>query len=461
MSESYSKKSALTVGPNDELSMGQSLLLGIQHVLAMDVYVVPFIIASIIGLTTKESSALIQSTFIAAGLATIIQSYFCMKLPVAQGPSFIPIGAVAGIYFANSQNGQGWGTVLGAGLIGAVLVIVLGLTGIFNRLIKAFVPPIVGGTIIFIVGLSLMPVALNDNVFNASGDLGQNILLAIIAAASLILFAMIGSRFPGKGRIFRISSVILALIIGSFAAKMMGVLDLSAVSKASLISVPRLPFVDFSFSFDVSSILTMVIIYVVLMAETTGTWFAVSNVCEEPLTDENINRGVIGEGIGCLIASLLGTTPVTGYSTNAGIISITGVASKKVFVAAGAWFVVFGLSGKLSTLISSIPSPVIGGVFVVVCGIISISGIKVIKEVEINEKEMYVIAIPMILTLALTLIPEEFIQSLPQFLQYLFGSSVATASIAAILLNRLLPSEKSAKPEKITEMDSSEAAQLN
>ncbi|WP_086312903.1 xanthine/uracil permease [Enterococcus sp. 7F3_DIV0205] len=442
MAEINMKKSKLTVGPNDSLSIGQSALLGIQHVLAMDVYVVPFIIASIIGLTTKESSALIQSTFIAAGIATIIQSYFCMKLPVAQGPSFIPIGAVAGIYFANSQGGNGWGTVLGASLIGAILVIILGMTGIFNRLIKAFVPPIVGGTIIFIIGLSLMPVALNDNVFNATGDLGQNISLALIAAASLVLFAMIGSRFSGKGRIFRISSVILALVIGSLAARFMGILDLSPVGNASFISIPQLPFVDFQFSFDLSSTVTMIIIYVVLMAETTGTWFAVSNVCEQPLTDENINRGVVGEGIGCLISSLLGTTPVTGYSTNAGIISITGVASKKVFVAAGAWFVIFGLSGKLSTLISSIPSPVIGGVFVIVCGIISISGIKVIKEVEISEKEMYVIAIPMILTLALTLIPKEFIQSLPQFLQYLFGSSVATASIAAILLNRLLPNEK-------------------
>ncbi|MEI5988756.1 xanthine/uracil permease [Enterococcus termitis] len=456
MIENQVKASKLTVGPNDDLSIGQSALLGIQHVLAMDVYVVPFIIASIIGLTTKESSALIQSTFIAAGIATIIQSYFCMKLPVAQGPSFIPIGAVAGIYFANNQSGNGWGTVLGASLIGALLVIILGLTGIFNRLIKTFVPPIVGGTIIFIVGLSLMPVALSDNVFTASGDLGQNILLAVIAASSLVLFAMIGSRFPGKGRIFRISSVILALVIGCLAAQFMGILDLSQVSKAQLISVPSVPFVDFHFSFDLSSILTMIIIYIVLMAETTGTWFAVSNVCEEPLTDENINRGVVGEGIGCFISSMLGTTPVTGYSTNAGIISITGVASKKVFVAAGAWFVVFGLSGKLSTLISSIPSPVIGGVFVIVCGIISISGIKVIKEVDISEKEMYVIAIPMILTLALTLIPKEFIQSLPQFLQYLFGSSVATASIAAILLNRLLPTEKvveqSSVQEKVTAM---------
>lgn len=442
MSDTQAEKSKLTVGPNDDLSNAQSLFLGIQHVLAMDVYVVPFIIASIIGLTTKESSVLIQSTFIAAGIATIIQSYFCMKLPVAQGPSFIPIGAIAGIYFANNQSGNGWSTVLGASLIGAILVIILGVTGIFNRLIKAFVPPVVGGTIIFIVGLSLMPVALNDNIFSASGDLGQNILLAMIAASSLVLFAMIGSRFPGKSRIFRISSVILALVIGCLAAQFMGILDLSQVSNASLISVPQLPFVNVHFSFDWSSILTMMIIYVVLMAETTGTWFAVSNVCETPLTDDNINKGVVGEGIGCLISSMLGTTPVTGYSTNAGIISITGVASKKVFVAAGAWFIVFGLSGKLSTLISSIPAPVIGGVFVIVCGIISISGIKVMKDVEISEKEMYVIAIPMILTLALTLIPKEFIQSLPQFMQYLFSSSVATASIAAILLNRLLPSEK-------------------
>lgn len=117
MTQSQINRSKLTVGPNDDLSVGQSALLGIQHVLAMDVYVVPFIIASAIGLTTAESSALIQSTFIAAGFATIIQSYFCMKLPVAQGPSFIPIGAIVGIYFANNQSGNGWGTVMGASLI--------------------------------------------------------------------------------------------------------------------------------------------------------------------------------------------------------------------------------------------------------------------------------------------------------------------------------------------------------
>jgi xanthine/uracil permease len=254
----------------------------------------------------------------------------------------------------------------------------------------------------------------------------------------LIFFALLGSALK-KGRIFRVSSVILALLFGSIAAQLLGVLDLSAVNEAAWFSLPQLPLVNFSFQFDWSAIATMLVIYLVLMAETTGTWFAVSHVVAEPLTEEKINRGVIGEGLGCLVSSFIGGTPVTSYSTNAGIISITGVASRKVFVAAGAWFVLFGLSGKLSTLISAIPAPVIGGVFVVVCGIISVSGMKVMSDVTIHEKEMYVIAVPIIMTLALTLLPKEFLETLPQFLQYLFSSPVATASIVAILLQAILP----------------------
>lgn len=433
----------LTVGPDEKVNLGQSLLLGLQHVLAMDVYVVPFIIAMLISLQAGQSTALIQSTFIAAGIATIIQTYFCMKLPVAQGPSFIPIGAIVGIYAASGGGTNGWGTVLGASLIASILVIILGFTGIFNKLITSFVPTIVGGTIIFVVGLSLMPVALNDNIYNAAGaTVGQNICLALISGAVLILCVMLGSLFGKNGRVFRIASVIIALIAGCIAASFMGVLNLAAVGEAKWFSLPQIPFVDFNFSFNPSAIITMVIIYVVLMAETTGTWFAVSNVIDKPLSEKNINRGVIGEGIGCLVASLLGTTPVTGYSTNAGIISITGVASRRVFVVAGAWFVLFGFSSKLSALISAVPSAVIGGVFVIVCGVIAISGLKVMKNEIIGEKEMYVIAVPMILTLALTLIPKDFLYSLPNVLQYLFNSPVATAAIAAILLNKLLPNTK-------------------
>nr|WP_235439737.1 solute carrier family 23 protein [Paenibacillus sp. DMB20] len=139
------KSQHLTVSPDEKISFGKSAILGLQHVVAMDVYVVPFLIAMLIGLQADQSSALIQSTFIAAGLATIVQSYFCMKLPVAQGPSYIPLGAIVTIYMASGGGQSGWSSVLGASLIGAVLVILLGFTGIFNKIVKSFIPPIVGG----------------------------------------------------------------------------------------------------------------------------------------------------------------------------------------------------------------------------------------------------------------------------------------------------------------------------
>ncbi|MEK4509003.1 uracil-xanthine permease family protein [Paenibacillus sp. FSL K6-2524] len=437
------KPQHLTVLPDEKISFAKSTILGLQHVLAMDVYVVPFLIAMLIGLSPNQSSALIQSTFIAAGLATIVQTYFCMKLPMAQGPSYVPLGAIVTIY-ADSGGGElGWSSVLGASLIGAILVIILGYTGIFNKIVKSFIPPIVGGTIIFIVGLSLLPVAIRDNIYGATdATINQNVLLALISGAVLILFVILGSLFHTKGSIFRITSVMIALIVGCMAANFMGVLDFSAVQNAKWFSMPQLPFKDFGFSFDFSAIITMVIIYIVLLAETTGTWFAISNVIDKPLTDKNINRGVIGEGISCLIAAMLGSTPVTGYSTNAGIISITGVASRRVFLAVGGWFVLFGCSSKLAALISSIPTAVIGGVFAIVCGIIAINGLQVMKDVTIGEKEMYIISIPMILTLALVLIPKDFLYTLPTFVQYLLGSPILVAALAAILLNKLLPNAK-------------------
>lgn len=436
-----SKNTTLTVLPNDALSISKSTFLGLQHVMAMDIYVVPFLIAMLIGLPSAETSALIQGTFIAAGLATIVQTHFCMKLPMAQGPSYVPLGAIIGIYAASGSGQVGFGTVLGASLVGALLIILLGYTGLFNKIVHTFIPPIVGGTIIFVVGLSLMPVGLNSNIFNAAtGSVQQNIYLALISGSTLLVAVILSIILKNNGRIFRIASVILALVIGSIAANMMGLLDVSSVKKAPWFSMPHFAFIDFDFHFNTSAILTMVIIYIVLMAETTGTWFAISHVINEPLTTKQINRGVVGEGFGCMIASLLGSTPVTGYSTNAGVIAITGVASRRVFIAAGVWFIVFGFSSKLAALISAIPSSVIGGVFLIVCGIIAISGLRVMQHEQIAEKEMFVIAIPIIFTLALTFIPGDVLTSLPTTIQYLFGSPIATAALIAIVLNKILPS---------------------
>lgn len=430
----------LTVGTEETVTWRQSFLLGLQHLLAMDVYVVPFIVATAVGLSAGQSASLIQSTFIAAGIATIIQSGLLMKMPIAQGASFIPIGAIAGITLANGGGMEGWGAAMGASFLGAIIVTILGFTGWFHKFINSFVPSIVGGTIIFCVGLSLMPAAVNDNIYNSSvGTMGQNIFLAIITGTIMVGCSFLGTHFSKGGRIFRVASVIMALFAGSVLAGFMGLLDLTPVAQASWFSMPQFIFKDFTFSFDFSAIVTMLIIYLVLMAETTGTWLAVSNVTKTPLNKDYINRGVIGEGLGCMVAALLGTTPVTGYSSNAGIITITGVASRRVFIAAGGLFVIFGLSGKLSAIISSIPSAVIGGVFVLICGVIAMSGFQVLKQVQMGQKEMYVISIPILLVVALTFLPAEYLTTLPTMIQYLFGSPIAIASLSAIVLNKALP----------------------
>lgn len=432
----------LTVGTEDDVSWKQSFLLGLQHLLAMDVYVVPFIVAMTVGFSSGQSAILIQSTFIAAGIATIIQSGLLMKMPVAQGASFIPIGAIAGITLANGGGMEGWSTAMGASFVGAIVVTILGFTGLFHKLIDSFVPSIVGGTIIFCVGLSLMPAAVNDNIYqSAVGTIGQNISLAVITGMVMIGCSILGNHSSKGGRIFRISSVIIALFVGSILAGFMGILDLTPVAEAKWFSMPQFIFKDFTFSFNFSAIITMLIIYIVLLAETTGTWLAVSNVTKVPLDKDRLNRGVIGEGLGCMTAALLGTTPVTGYSSNAGIITITGIASRRVFLAAGGLFIIFGLSGKLSALISSIPSAVIGGVFALVCGVIAMSGFQVLKKETIGQKATYVVSIPILLVVALTFLPSDYLNSLPTMVRYLFGSPIAIASLMAIILNKLLPQD--------------------
>lgn len=198
-------------------------------------------------------------------------------------------------------------------------------------------------------------------------------------------------------------------------------------------------FKDFSFQFDLPSVLTMLVIYLLLLSESTGAWIALANASESPLSKERINKGVVGEALGCLLTSFLGTSPVTGFSSNAGIISLTRVASLPVFYYAGGLFILFGLSGKLSALISVIPGAVIGGVFLVICGTIFLAGLQSLQNVEIKEKETFLIALSVGTVVLIQYMPNDFLLSLPPVLQYFFGSPISVASIVAMALNKVLP----------------------
>lgn len=432
----------LLIGPDDKVDTVEAGVLGLQHVLAMDVYVPPVILAGMLSMGSTDTSGLLQSTFLAAGIGTILQTWLFMKMPVSQGPSFVPLSAAAGVVLAGGGVASGMGTLLGALIVGAILLILLGLSGMFQKIISTLVPAVVGGTIITCVGLSLIPSALNDNIFEASGNINQNIELAAITAVTLLIAVAISIRFPKAQRIFKTGSIVLALLVGTGVSALMGRFDWQTVASSPWFSLPGRTIFHYGVHFSFTAIITFIIIYAILTTETTGTWFAMGAVTNHTITKRQWNQGIIGEGLSCLVAALAGTTPVTGYSTNAGIISITGIASKRVFIAAGGWFILLGFFSKLSAFLSAIPAPVIGGVFAIICVTIMLNGLNVIRRIETGESDLYIIGLPIILTIALVLLPSKVLNETPQMVQYLLASPIAIAAITAIILNLIMPKRR-------------------
>ena len=427
------QKSDIVVGVDEKISFKTSILLGMQHVLAMDLYLAPIIIAGLLSLTTENTTFFIQMCFLAAGLATIIQTTIGLRLPVVQGPSYVPIGALAAI-----GGNLGMGAVVGSLIPGALLIAVLGRPlKLFAHIVKKIIPPSVAGTVIVIVGISLMPIPFKG-IYTAPGFVGHNALVAFVSTTVLIICILLGKKGKSFGTFFRLVSVILAIIAGTITGSLFGSEDFSPVKEAAWFSLPCF----FPFGkpvFDLHAILTMVFIYIVILIETTGTWFVVSTVTNEDLTEKRLNRASFGEGIGCFVGSLFGGTPMTGYSSNAGLIAITGVASRRVVLTAGFILVALGLIPKLSTLITCIPGPVINGIFGVVCIAIAMNGIKVIQHITIDDRNMIVMGMPILLTIGTTILPAEILNSLPDFLNYILSSGTAVGAIAAVVLNLIIP----------------------
>ncbi|WEV51497.1 purine/pyrimidine permease [Lactobacillus sp. ESL0731] len=424
--------------PEDNVPNLEAGILGLQHVLAMDVYVAPLIIASMLALSVDQTSQLLQSAFLACGIGTILQTAFFMKIPLCQGPSFVPATAIVGVFFASGGQHGGMAAVIGSCLAGSLMLILFGATGIYEKVINKLLPSVVGGTIITCVGLGSFPSSLNSNIFKASGNTMQNVELAGITLLTFLIVTIIGTYIPQLHQFLKISSVIITMIVGVIAASLMGRMDWTSFNKAALFSFPQATIFHYGVSFNPSAILTFIIIFLVLTTETTGTWFAMSAATDEKITPKQWNHGMIGEGVSCLISAFLGSIPMTGYSTNAGIISITGVASRKVFISAGAWFIILGFFSKISALLSAIPKPVIGGVSLVIMAIIMLNGINVIGDINAFPNKNYIVGIPIAMTMAMTFLPNSIKLAAPKLLQYLLGSPISIAAITAVVLNLLL-----------------------
>lgn len=434
--EQHRENTQLVVGVDEKIGFGKAFLLGLQHVLAMDLYIAPIIIAGLLTMDASSTSFFIQMCFLATGIGTLLQTGFGLRLPVVQGPSYVPIGALAAI-----GSKLGMGAMIGSMIPGALFVALMGYPlKWFAKAVRKFIPPLVGGTVIIIVGIALMPTGMG-NIYHSPGNIWTNILIAAVSAGVLVICMLLGTRAKVAGAFFRLVSVLIAIFVGTVTAAFFGTVDFSPVGQAAWLSLPQL----FPYGppvFDISAVLTMLFVYLIIMIETTGTWFVVSTVTNSELTEERLNRGALGEGLGCFVGALFGGTPTTGYSSNAGLIAVTGVGSRMAIMAGGFILIALGLVPKLSAAITCIPEPVINGIFGIVCVAIVANGIKVIQNIAIDDRNMMVIGLPILLTMAVTVLPKDALAGVPDFVNYILSSGITVGALATVLLNVLIPEAK-------------------
>lgn len=426
------EKTRLIVGVNDKVPIGQSVILGMQHLLSMDLYVFPLLLASLVGLNFTDSTFLIQMCFFTCGIATLIQTFFCMKLPVVQGASFICLTALASI-----GASKGMATVAGSIIPGAIILVLLGATGLFAKFVARCIPPYIGGLVIMIIGLSLSTTAVSGIASNDNKNLAGNLVCGVVAAIALLICTVI--EYRTHNRILSVFSVLISIVAGCVAAALMGDIDFSSVADASWFQLPSV----FHFGlpkFDASSIAIVTFLYFLVLCETTGTWITVADVTGEELTDKRYNSAVVGMGIGCLISSLFSGTPMTGYSTNAGVISITKIGSRQVIGVCGGLLMILGLCPKIMAVLACIPGAVINGVFLIICQILIINGFKVVRQQRIDSRNGIVIGLSLAVTIGSMGISSEVTAMFPDFVQYFLSSGTAVGALTAVILNLVLPS---------------------
>lgn len=439
-----------------EVSNKDSIPLALQHVIAMIAgCIAPAIIfAGAIGLSAEDSTILVQMALIGSALTTLIMLYpigrVGSRLPMIYGTSFayIPTMLALGGQFQDLGPKEIVAIVLGAQLVGAIASIIFGY-GL--KYILPFFPPLVSGTVVLCIGLSLYPIAIQN--MGGGGDLTmagwgswQYWLVAIIT-----LVANIGFTHFGKG-ITQLSSVLLAMIIGYIVSFFFKMVDLSSVSTAPVFSIIK-P-LHFGIKFVPSAIVSFVIIFIVTSIEGIGDMSSTTiGGMDRVPTDDELRGGIIGFGVANVIGTFIGTLPTATFSQNAGIVSINKVINKKVFSQAAIIILVAGLIPKLSALLTSIPAPVIGGATLSIFAAITMNGIRMITSQPLSLRNTSIVGVSVAIGFGFTTVvaaaKNAGVVFMPDSLEVAIGASpVVLAAISAVLMNIIIPEKEEDKPIK-------------
>lgn len=418
---------------DDTPSISSQILLGLQNIFAAfgGIIAVPLVLAGALGLDAKTSTTVISATILASGIATIVQSRKIgpvgARVPCIMGTDFtfvapsISVGSIAGMP-----------GIIGATILGSLVEIIASF--FIKPLMKLF-PPLVTGTVVCLIGLTLIPVSM-DWAAGGAGSSDYGSIKNVAVAMFVLIITLLINRY-GKGLVSS-ASVLIGMFIGYIICIPLGMVDFTTVKEASWFALPNI--FEYGVEFNLKYVLAFIPAYIVTTIETVGCLATICEVSGVEADDKIIGRGVLADGLGSAMAGVLGSFPNTTFSQNVALIPLTRNASRKVAVMAGIILVGLGFLPKFAALINVIPSAVLGGAGIVMFGTIAAAGIKTLSRVEINNRNLLIIATSIGLGLGVTFRPDS-IANLPEGIQLIFASGISTGTIAALILNKLLKDE--------------------
>lgn len=415
---------------------GLTLLLAAQHLLAAlgGIIAVPLVIGNVLKLPTPDTIVLVNAALLVSGIVTIIQCRglgpIGLRLPSVMGTSFTFVAAALAIGFSE----HGVAGIMGSSLVGS-LVMIIG--SFFMPYVRKLFPPVVTGVVVMMIGLSLIPVAVD---WFAGGQKGDPYYAdpANLAMATFVLVLVVILVQWGKG-IFSAAAIVIGMMVGYVVALSLDWVNFDSFKQAETFAIPQ-P-LHFGLAFPISGIIGMSIAYLVTIVESSGNFLALGNATETEITGKHLRGGVLCDGLGSAFAAIMSTTPFSSFAQNIGVISLTGVASRYVVTVMGVLLVLAGVFPWLGALIVSIPSPVLGGAGLMMFAMIIAAGIQMLDKVERSKRNGLIIAISIGCGLAVTTRPE-LLDKLPSFFKEVFGSGITVGSLLALILNLILPEDK-------------------
>lgn len=430
--------------PEDQrLSIGSTFAYGFQHVLTMygGIIAPPLIIGAAAGMSSQDIGLLIAACLFVGGLATILQTvgirFFGSQLPLVQGVSFAGVSTMVAIVHGGGGIQAVFGSVIAASLIGLLI------TPLFSRIIKFF-PPVVTGTVITTIGLTLMPVAANWAMGGNKTAPNYGSMANIGLAAATMVIVLLLSKV-GNAAISRLS-ILLAMVLGTAIAFAFGMADFSKVGQGEIVAFPT-PFAFGPPTFEIAAIISMLIVILVTLTETSADIIAVGEIVGTKVDSKRIGDGLRADMLSSAISPLFNSFTQSAFAQNVGLVAITGVKSRFVVSAGGLILVILGLLPVLGRVVAAVPTPVLGGAGVVLFGTVAASGIRTLSKVEYRNNMNLIIVAASIGFGMIPIAAPAFYDQFPSWFSTIFHSGISSAAVMAILLNLLFNHLKAGNSE--------------